>query len=94
MKFYFEDNHDLYCDMEDGKKHIKMGWIQNRDHIDFYCMCTWMTDRQHDSYERPWLWQTAYPEEHLFATEDEARQALIDASVVAIIGGFRGRAGR
>jgi hypothetical protein len=50
-----------------------------------------MTDMVSESYKRPWLWQTAYPEQHIFDTEHEAMQALIDAAMVAIIGGFRGR---
>ncbi len=94
MKLYFTDQHDLMCDMEDGKRPFKMGWVQNTNHIQFYCMCSWMTDMENESYQRPWLWHTAYPEEHVFDTEHEAMQALIDASVVAIIGGFRGRTAR
>lgn len=100
MRLYFNDTHDLMCDMEDGKEPftlgwvtntITLGWVQNTNHTQFYCLCAWMTDMERESYQRPWLWPTAYPEEHAFDTEQEAMQALIDASMVAIIGGFRGR---
>lgn len=91
MRIYMADGRDLWCDMEDGKKHFKLGWVQNTHHVRFYCMCSWMTDIPNDSYKRPWLWRTAYPEEHAFVTEGEAQQALIDAATVAVIGGFRGR---
>lgn len=91
MRLYFEDTHDLFCDMEDGKKPFKMGWVQNTNHTEFYCLCSWMTDNSRDTYKRPWLSPPTYPEQHIFETEHEAMQALIDASMVAIIGGFRGR---
>jgi len=91
MKLYFVDTHDLWCDMENGTKPFKMGWVQNTDERTYYCLCSWMTDIPSDSYDRPWLQQPTYPENHEFSTEHEAMQALIDSSMVAIIGGFRGR---
>ena len=92
MKLYIQNTDELVCDMEDGKPPFKMGWIQRHTPgPTFYCLCSWMTDMESESYSRPWLWQTAYPEEHAFDTKHEAMQALTDASVVAIIGGFRGR---
>ena len=94
MKLYFKDTHDLMCDMEDGKEPFKMGWVQNTNETKFYCLCSWMTQFPTDSYKRPWLSPPTYPEQHVFDTEHEAMQALIDASMVAIIGGFRGRGAR
>ena len=91
MRLYISDNHDLMCDMENGKEHFKMGWVQNTNHTQFYCLCVWMTDNPRDTYRRPWLSPPTYPEKHIFDTEHEAMQALIDASMVAVIGGFRGR---
>lgn len=91
MQLYIKDNHDLMCNMEDGKPHFKLGWVQNTNYTRFYCLCAWMSDLRRDTYSRPWLSPSTYPEKHIFDTEHEAMQALIDASVVAIIGGFRGR---
>lgn len=91
MQLYIKDTHDLMCDMEDGTEHFKMGWVQNTNHTKFYCMCSWMSDLRRDSYHRPWLSPPTYPETHIFDTEHEAMQALIDAAMVAVIGGFRGR---
>jgi len=91
MRLIIKDTYDLWCDMEDGTKAFKMGWVQNTNYTKFYCMCSWMTDVKNESYQRPWLQQTTYPETHIFDTEHEAMQALIDSAMVAIIGGFRGR---
>ena len=94
MHIYFKDGHDLICDMEDGKPTFKLGWVQNTNERDYYCMCSWMTELPRDSYQRPWLQPSAYPEEHIFKSEHEAMQALIDSAMVAVIGGFRGRGER
>ena len=95
MRIFFEDGHDLMCDMEDGKPIFKLGWVQhNPIATKFSCMCSWMTDMPNDSYNRRWLQKSTYPEGHNFGTEHEARQALIDSATVAIIGGFRGRGER
>lgn len=95
MRIFFKDGHDLMCDMEDGKPIFKLGWVQhNPVATRFYCLCSWMTDIPNDSYTRPWLQTSTYPEGHNFGTEHEAMQALIDSAMVAIIGGFRGRGER
>ena len=95
MRIFFKDGHDLMCDMEDGKPVFKLGWVQhNPVATRFYCLCSWMTDIPNDSYTRPWLQTSTYPEGHNFNTEHEAMQTLIDTSMVAVIGGFRGRGER
>jgi hypothetical protein len=91
MNLYFKNTHDLMCDMKDGKPPFKLGWVQNTNYTQFYCLCSWMTDIPKDVAQRPWLHLTTYPEEHIFDTESEAMQALVDAGTVAVIGGFRGR---
>lgn len=92
MNLYFDkDTHDLMCDMKNRTPPFKLGWVQNTRNTQFYCLCSWMTDTPEDVAQRPWLHLTTYPERHIFDTESEAMQALVDAGTVAVIGGYRGR---
>ena len=92
MKIYRTNSYpepgDLLCDMQDGIPPFKLGWVQHTDDQRHYCMCMWMA---HAPDNRAHLLPVDYPEQHPFATEDEAWQALSDAAVVAVISGFRGR---
>jgi len=92
MKIYRTDSPhkpgELLCDMQNGNPPFKLGWVQHNDIQEHYCMCMWMV---HAPDSRPHLLPVDYPEQHPFATEDEAYQALSDAAVIAVIGGFRGR---
>lgn len=91
MKLYLKDNHDLICDMADGTRAFRVGWVQNSNEHHYYCMCLWMSDLAADSYKRPWLSPPTYPEGYVFRTEAEAIQELTATATVAVIGGFRGR---
>jgi hypothetical protein len=88
MKIYSKDPDELLCDMQDGNLPFKLGWVQHDDNRGHYCLCMWMV---HGPDPRSHLLPVDYPEQHPFATEDEAYQALSDAAVIAVIGGFRGR---
>jgi hypothetical protein len=56
---------------------VYMGWVE-RVNSSFYVFCCWMDNGD-------------YPENKRFDTAKEARRALKDCAIAAIIGGFRGR---
>lgn len=90
MIFYRDSDetsaNDIVCKTADGEE-FTVGWVeQTGDH--YYVLCMWMTNLD-DS--RNHLSPTTYPEEAQFKTYDEAYDALIEAAVIAVIGGFRGR---
>jgi hypothetical protein len=58
---------------------VYVGWI-DPERGGYRPICMWLMD----SYED-------YPENKVFETAKQARRALKEAAIVAIIGGFRGR---
>ncbi|MFM7008077.1 MAG: hypothetical protein ACKO0Z_01885 [Betaproteobacteria bacterium] len=98
MKMYWRGG-DLMCETSGSLAPICLGWIEGvhdgghrvktgKRHAPFHVLCMWMSTADDT---RTNLWPSMYPEEHDFATYEEAEQALRDAAAVAIVGGFRGR---
>lgn len=72
---------------------IDMGWVDKRggDGTKYRVCCMWMTSTPDDRVTSGHLLATSYPEEHVFNTMDEAKQALLETATVMYIGGWRGR---
>ena len=71
---------------------IDMGWVDANGDGHYRVLCMWMTEPDDRRVIAGELIASDYPEEHDFATLDEAKQALLDAATVMRIGGWEGRA--
>lgn len=80
------DVHELSIDK------IDMGWVEPCAEGGLIVSCMWMSDANDSRVKAGLLVATDYPEEHTFATVEEAKHALLETATVMYIGGWRGRA--
>lgn len=80
------DVHELWIDKVD------MGWVEpSWEHSKYRVSCMWMAPADDSRVTAGLLIATDYPEEHGFATIDEAKQALLESAIVMRLGGWKGR---
>ena len=68
-----------------------MGWVDAHVGGGYSVQCMWMAADDDARVKSGQLSATDYPEDHVFATPDEAKQALLDHAIAVYIGGWRTR---
>jgi hypothetical protein len=78
-KWEVNSNRDEELHLYTSEGWVYVGWVEP-EREGYRPLCMWIRDSHED-----------YPENKVFETAKQARRALKEAAIVAIIGGFRGR---